>query len=113
MINQASAQEAYMRGGAQSSAAPTVPPVPDNTVIGVSRGLRNWLVANKTSFAFSSYQSGRLMLVGAMPNGTVSVQQQTYTRAMGLCWKSNQLFLATRSEVWRLQNVLAPNQLAS
>lgn len=86
---------------------------PDNTVIGVSRGLRNWLVANKVSFAVSSYQSGKLFLVGAMPNGTVSVHQQVYRRAMGLCWSANQLFLASRSEIWRLENVLSPGALHS
>lgn len=113
MIDQVPAQHGYLRDQTPAFPQTAASPVTEHTAIGVSRGLRAWLTANRTSFALSSYQSGRLMLVGAMPNGTVSVHQQTYTRAMGLCWRSNQLFLATRSEVWRLQNVLAPDQLAS
>ena len=112
MIDQLPAQRGYLRGETAGLPQTAASPVTDQTAIGVSPGLRDWLIANRTSFALSSYQSGRLMLVGAMANGTVSVHQQTYTRAMGLCWNSNQLFLATRSEVWRLENVLGAGQLA-
>ena len=111
MIDQGQAQHGYMRDQNAPPAAPAFPPAPDNTTIGVSRGLRNWLVANDTSLAVSSYQSGRLLLVGAMPNGNVSVHQQTYTRAMGLCWSSDHLFLASRTEIWRLENVLRTGEL--
>jgi uncharacterized protein (TIGR03032 family) len=84
----------------------------DNTRIGVSRGLRDWLIANRTSLAFSSYQSGRLVLVGAMANGTVSLHQQRYDRAMGLCWVPGRLYLATRLHIFRLENVLPASQLS-
>lgn len=110
MVDEASTQGGYLR---DQNAPPGLAgfPAPNNTIIGVSKGLRAWLVANKVSFALSSYQSGKLFLVGAMPNGTVSVHQQIYTRAMGLCWSANQLFLASRSEIWRLENVLSPGAL--
>lgn len=110
MVDEASRQYSYLRDQ-NPPPVPGGPPPSENTVIGVSKGLRSWLVANKLSFAVSSYQSGKLFLVGAMPNGTVSVHQQVYTRAMGLCWSPNQLFLASRSEIWRLENVLSPGAL--
>lgn len=81
------------------------PPTSDDVQIGVSRGLRQWLVDNRTSLAVSSYQSGRLILVGAMNNGTVSVHQQRYDRVMGLCWASGRLYLAARQFVWRLEDI--------
>lgn len=112
MVDQASTQNSYLLDQSPPPAPAGLPPS-DNTIIGVSKGLRAWLVANKLSFAVSSYQSGKLFLVGAMPNGTVSVHQQIYTRAMGLCWSGNQLFLASRSEIWRLENVLRPSELHS
>jgi uncharacterized protein (TIGR03032 family) len=84
---------------------PVPPPTSDDVQIGVSRGLRQWLVDNRTSLAVSSYQSGRLILVGAMNNGTVSVHQQRYDRVMGLCWASGRLYLAARQFVWRLEDI--------
>jgi uncharacterized protein (TIGR03032 family) len=86
--------------------------VPDETKIGASRGLAAWLTRHKTSFAFSSYQSGRLLLTGTMPDGTVSVNQQMFSRAMGVCWDRGGLWLATRAHLWRLENILADGELA-
>jgi uncharacterized protein (TIGR03032 family) len=85
---------------------------PSPTAISASRGLYTWLTANRTSFAFSSYQSGLVMLVGAGADGNVSVHQQGFTRAMGLWWSPNRLHLASRVQLWRLENILAPGQLA-
>lgn len=87
-------------------------PAAETTAISASRGLAAWLTANRTSFAFSSYQSGRLLMVGTMPDGTVSVHQQSFSRAMGIYWCPNQLYLASRVQIWRLENILQPGQLA-
>ena len=89
-----------------------LPPPPEETKIGASRGLAAWLTRNKTSFAFTSYQSGRLLLTGTMPDGTVSVNQQTFSRAMGICWDRDGLWLATRVQLWRLENILPQGQFA-
>lgn len=90
----------------RSRAGQSVPPLGvENVQIGVSRGLRKWLVDNRTSFAVSSYQSGRLILVGAMDDGTVSVHQQRYDRVMGLCWIPGRLYLAARQFIWRLEDI--------
>ena len=86
------------------------PPVSDHVQIGVSRGLRKWLADNRTSFAVSSYQSGRLILVGAMNDGTVSIHQQRYDRVMGLCWDSGRLYIAARQFVWRLEDISKASQ---
>jgi uncharacterized protein (TIGR03032 family) len=89
-----------------------VQPPPAETKISASRGLAAWLKANRISFAISSYQSGRLLLVGNMPDGTVSVHQQGFSRAMGLCWSSNRLYLASKVQLWELENILAEGELS-
>ena len=97
-------------GAGQPAIPPAAPPV--ETKIGASRGLAEWLTRSKTSFAVSSYQSGRLFLVGTMPDGTVSVHQQAFSRAMGICWDRNGLWLASRVQLWRLENILPEGTLA-
>lgn len=87
-------------------------PPSEHSDIGVSRGFARWLRANNTSLAFSSYQSSRLFLVGTMPDGTVSVHQQLFKRAMGLAWEPNRLYLSSYMQVWRLENLLGPGELA-
>ena len=97
--------------GARQAAAPPAA-APEETKIGASRGLAAWLTQNKTSFAVTSYQSGRLFLVGTMPDGTVSVHQQAFSRAMGICWDRGGLWLASRVQLWRLENILPEGMIA-
>lgn len=86
---------------------------PGATNIAVSRGLAAWLKQNRTSFAFTSYQTGQLFLVGLHPNGTVSFNQQHFSRAMGVSWQSGRLYLGSLFQVWRLENMLRPGQIGN
>lgn len=87
--------------------------VPGTTSISVSRGFNAWLLAHKLSLAFTSYQSGQLFLVGSHPNGSVSFDQQNFTRAMGVCWSSDRLYLGSLFQLWRLENMLKPGEIGN
>lgn len=113
MTDQRSATTAPTGNSTTATFRPTTPQAPaGEPTVRVSRGLAAWLTANQTSFACSSYQTGRLFLVGVHPNGNVSVHQQPFARVMGLWWTPNQLHLASRVQFWRLENILAPGELA-
>lgn len=81
--------------------------------ITVSRGLSDWLVSNLTSFAFTSYQTGQLFLIGVTPDGAVSFNQQNFQRAMGLSYDDGRLFLGGYFQLWRLQNILRAGEIAN
>jgi len=86
---------------------------PGTTSISVSRGFNSWLTSHRTSLAFTSYQTGQLFLVGAHPNGTVSFNQQNFSRAMGVCWKPGRLYLGSLFQLWRLENMLRPGEVGN
>lgn len=81
--------------------------------ISSSRGFSTWLQSQNCSLAFTSYQTGKLFLVGRMPDGRISFHQQSYLRAMGVHAQSQRLYLASLFQVWRLENVLAPDERAN
>ena len=81
--------------------------------LAASRGLARWLSSNALSFAFTSYQTGQLFLVGTQADGTVSVNQQYFQRAMGLAWSPGRLYLASQFQLWRLENILRPGETAN
>ena len=83
------------------------------TQLSVSRGLADWLRSHRTSLAFTSYQTGQLFLVGVLPNGTVSFNQQNFTRAMGVCYQPGRLYLGGLHQLWRLENMLRPGELGN
>jgi len=83
------------------------------TQISASRGFADWLATNAISLALTSYQTGQLILLGTLPGGRLSVHQRNFVRAMGLCVTEQRLYLASIAQVWRLENVLRPDQKAN
>ncbi|MCI0394895.1 MAG: TIGR03032 family protein [Chloroflexi bacterium] len=63
------------------------------------------------SFGFSTYQTGKLFLVGLQPNGRLSIFERTFNRAMGLWSDSQTIYLSTLYQLWRFENALAPGEL--
>jgi uncharacterized protein (TIGR03032 family) len=83
------------------------------THISCSRGFSDWLVNNKCSVAFTSYQTGQLFLIGVLPDGKLSFFQRHFVRAMGLWGSAQRIYLASLFQVWRLENTLRPGQTAN
>ena len=98
---------------ASAEAGGEAPPQEGITNISCSRGLASWLQVNQVSLAFTSYQTGQLFLVGAMPNGSVSFHQRNFARAMGLWADKQRIYLATLFQIWRLENSLRPGEVAN
>lgn len=81
--------------------------------ISFSRGLADFLKQQNISIAFTSYQTGKLYLIGHEDTGKLSLHEATYPQAMGVTGDENRLYLGTLSQIVRLENALAPNQLAN
>ena len=84
-----------------------------DTRIELSRGFARWLGQHKCSIAFTSYQSGRLFLIGLLPDGKVSLHQQAFQRAMGVHAGRDRLYLGGLYQIWRLENTLNANERAN
>ena len=76
-----------------------------------SRGLASWLAGNRISLAISSYQSGRVYLVGSDPQGRVSFFERIFERAMGIVGNAQRIYLGGLYQLWRFENVLRPNEV--
>jgi uncharacterized protein (TIGR03032 family) len=97
---------------AAESTAPGATPQQD-TRISCSRGFGDWLLSNRCSLAFTSYQTGELFLIGVLPNGSISFHQRHLVRAMGLHASEQRLYLASIFQIWRLENVLRAGEAAN
>jgi uncharacterized protein (TIGR03032 family) len=76
-----------------------------------SRQLVDWMHQETVSIAFTSYQTGRLFLVGVDEKRMLSMIQRRFTRAMGLRAEGQNLYVADLYQLWRFDNVLAPGEL--
>ncbi len=76
-----------------------------------STGFTDWLARQQISLAFTTYQTGKLFLVGRAPDGRPSVFERNFNRCMGLWGDGQTLWLSTSFQLWRLENALRPGQL--
>ncbi len=83
------------------------------TDITFSGGLKSFLETNAISLAFTSYQSGNLYLIGPGNDDKLAMHQAAYPQAMGVVGDGNRLYLASHSQIVRLENVLGPGQTAN
>lgn len=95
--------------------APALAKVPRVEDLGVnfSAGLSSFLKAQNISLAFTSYQTGRLHLVGHGMDGKLALHLAVYPQAMGVTGDQHRIYLGTLTQLVRLENVLAPGQIAN
>jgi uncharacterized protein (TIGR03032 family) len=77
-----------------------------------SRGFPQWLAATGGSIAFTTYQAGKLFLIGLRPDGRLSIFERTFPRCMGLAVSADgrSLALAMQDRIQRFDNVLPPGE---
>jgi len=92
------------------STEPSTPPLFELTS---SRGFPEWLAGRRVSLACTTYQAGKLFLLGVQANGRLSVFERTFNRCLGLGGDSQTLWMSSLYQLWRLENALAPGQSAS
>jgi uncharacterized protein (TIGR03032 family) len=77
-----------------------------------SRHFAGWLASTGGSLAFTTYQAGKLFMLGTKPEGGLSVFERTFPRSMGLGVSADGRTVALASEyhIHRFDNVLPPGE---
>ncbi len=81
--------------------------------ITASRQFTSWLAEQSASLAFTTYQTGKLFLIGLQPDGRLSVFERTFNRCMGLWSDGQTVWMSSLYQLWRFDNVLPAGQLAN
>jgi uncharacterized protein (TIGR03032 family) len=96
------------QGKRNSRIASTSPSPP--LEISTSRQFTAWLAEQGVSLAFSTYQTGKLFLIGVASDQRVSVFERTFERCMGLWASPDFLYTSSLYQLWRFENTLQPGQ---
>jgi uncharacterized protein (TIGR03032 family) len=92
-------------GEKASGAAPEA-----KTTYSMSNGFPRLLAKLNVSVGFTSYQSGKLYLLGRNPKGGLMVDERLFPKAMGIAAEGHTLALATLFQIQRFENVLDKGQ---
>jgi uncharacterized protein (TIGR03032 family) len=100
-----------MKSAALAASLPTV----DNAsrspfALLASRQFPAWMGEQEVSLAFTTYQAGKLFLLGLRDDGHLSLFNRTFGRCMALCAHGHTLYLSTLYQLWRFENVLPAGQ---
>ena len=79
--------------------------------ISSSRQFPAWLAEQQISLALTTYQIGKLFLIGLKADGQLSIFERSFNRCMGLCSTANGLYLSSLYQVWRFENVFTAGEV--
>ncbi len=78
-----------------------------------SRQFTSWLDEQKVSLAFTTYQTGKLFLIGLKPDGKMSVFERTFERCMGLVAQgADTLWMSSLYQMLRFDSAIPEGQNA-
>lgn len=96
------------------SDAPPADPAPEAEAGGptilASPNLAGWLAQANVSLAFTTYQAGRLFLIGRKPDGTMRAHERHVDHCQGLWTDGEGLWTSAKTILWRFRNDLPPGQ---
>jgi len=78
--------------------------------VNASPSLAGWLRAHDLGLAISTYQIGKLFLVGAPDEGRLNVTERTFERCLGIAVREESLYLAGLNAIYRFSNVVPRGQ---
>jgi uncharacterized protein (TIGR03032 family) len=80
--------------------------------LSTSRQFTGWMLKHQLSLAFTTYQAGKLFLLGLQPSGRLSVFERTFNRCLGLWSDGQSMWMSSLYQLWRFENALARGQNA-
>ncbi len=75
-----------------------------------SPGFRGWMLAHKMGLALSTYEAGKVVMLGA-GRRDVTASDETFNAAMALLSTEHGFYLSMRHQVWRFENGLQSGQI--
>jgi uncharacterized protein (TIGR03032 family) len=70
----------------------------------VSPGFTEWLASSDCSLALSTYQAGRLIMIGRRANGALRAHERLLEQCQGLWTDGRTLWVSGRHALWRFRN---------
>lgn len=78
-----------------------------------SQGFTGWLDSQNCSLGLTTYQAGRLFLIGRKPDGTLRAQERLIEQCQGLWTDGQTLWTSGLHTFWRFENDLLSQDVAA
>lgn len=78
--------------------------------LSTSRLLPSWFQSEPCSIVFTTYQVGKIFIVGLNSDGKIHISERTFPRCMGLGTNGKTLWMSSLFQLWRFENSLLEGQ---
>lgn len=75
-----------------------------------SRLFADWLASTGGSLILTTYQAGKVFMIGTRPNGQLSICERSFSRSMGIGVGNGAFWVSTLYQMWRFENYLDAGQ---
>ncbi|MDP2258808.1 MAG: TIGR03032 family protein [Caulobacter sp.] len=93
-----------MTDASRTAATPALKPAAAGPLLLLSPGFSDWLAGQGASLALTTYQAGRLVMVGRRPDGTVRAHERMIEQCQGLWTDGQSLWTSGMYALWRFEN---------
>lgn len=80
------------------------------SILLLSQTFSSWLEANDCSLALTTYQAGRLFLIGRKPDGGIRAHERMLEQCQGLWTDGQTLWTSGMHAIWRFENEIPHGQ---
>jgi len=80
------------------------------SILLLSQGFTQWLESTGCSLALTTYQAGRLFLIGRRPDGSVRAHERLIEQCQGLWTDGQTIWASSMHALWRFENELAAGE---
>lgn len=80
------------------------------SILLLSQSFTRWLESTGCSLGLTTYQAGRLFLVGRRPDGSVRAHERMVEQCQGLWTDGQSIWTSSMHALWRFENELAPGE---
>ncbi len=79
----------------------------------LSQTFGGWLEENNCSVGLTTYQAGRLFLIGRKPDGSIRAHERLLEQCQGLWTDGQSLWTSGMHAIWRFENEIPPGKTAA
>ena len=90
-------------GTGDESSAPTESKGP---ILLAAPGFTAWLAETRMSIALTTYQAGRIILLGLRPDGTLRAHERLIEQCQGLWSDGSEIWVSGKTMLWRFANAV-------
>jgi uncharacterized protein (TIGR03032 family) len=104
-------QKGFPMNSADTGEAASVQTESKGPILLAAPGFTRWLHEAGVSVALTTYQAGRIILLGLRPDGSLRAHERLIEQCQGLWSDGSEIWVSGKTMLWRMRNAVPPGMV--